>query len=160
MVRQLLIGLGLQVLPMTSLWVTHPGLRWACFALSYVNLYRPTGELVDGLASCETERSRLMANNSDTSLASAPGTSTAVALFQKAHGRMTTLQRIDDQINALLDQRRKLQEELRTVQTLINEEFDRVVRTELPEVPTRTLSITDAARDHSHSRVELAEAVA
>jgi hypothetical protein len=99
-----------------------------------------------------------MANTSDT-LASAPGTSTAVALFQKAHGRMTTLQRIDDQINALLDQRRKLQEELRTVQTLINEEFDRVVRTELPEVPARTLSISDA-RENSHQRVELAEAVA
>jgi len=90
----------------------------------------------------------------------APGTSTAVALFQKAHGRMTTLQRIDDQINALLDQRRKLQDELRAVQTLINEEFDRVVRTEMPDVPARTLSITDSGRDHSHGRVELAEAVA
>ena len=101
-----------------------------------------------------------MANTSDTNLTASPGTSTAVALFQKAHGRMTTLQRIDDQINALLDQRRKLQEELRTVQTLINEEFDRVVRTELPDMPARTLSITDAAREQSHSRVELAEAVA
>jgi hypothetical protein len=99
-----------------------------------------------------------MANND--SLAPAPGTSTAVALFQKAHGRMTTLQRIDDQIHALLDQRRKLQDELRAVQTLINEEFDRVVRTDMPDVPTRTLSITDAAREHSHGRVELAEEVA
>jgi len=55
--------------------------------------------------------------------------SPAVSLFQKAHGRMTTVQRIDEQVAALLDQRRKIQEELRTIQQLINEEFDRVTRT-------------------------------
>jgi hypothetical protein len=98
--------------------------------------------------------------NTENNLAPAPGTSTAVALFQKAHGRMTTLQRIDDQIYALLDQRRKLQEELRAVQTLINEEFDRVVRNDAPDVPTRTLSISDSVREQSHGRAELAEAVA
>ena len=54
--------------------------------------------------------------------------SPAVSLFQKAHGRMTTVQRIDEQVTALLDQRRKIQEELRTIQQLINEEFDRVTR--------------------------------
>ena len=54
--------------------------------------------------------------------------SPAVSLFQKAHGRMTTVQRIDEQVAALLDQRRKIQEELRTIQQLINEEFDRVTR--------------------------------
>ena len=47
--------------------------------------------------------------------------STAVALFQKAHGRMTTMQRIDEQIQALIDQRRKLQDELREVQAQIND---------------------------------------
>ena len=54
--------------------------------------------------------------------------SPAVSLFQKAHGRMTTVQRIDEQVGALLEQRRKIQEELRTIQQLINEEFDRVTR--------------------------------
>ena len=54
--------------------------------------------------------------------------SPAVSLFQKAHGRMTTVQRIDEQVAALLEQRRKIQEELRTIQQLINEEFDRVTR--------------------------------
>jgi len=116
-----------------------------------------------------TERSRLVANDvSQTS-------STAVALFQKAHGRMTTMQRIDEQIHALIDQRRKLQEELRAVQALINEEFDRVVQTSAPE-PGRMLTMTTSsessrdngrengrnnghARDNGHSQ-EYAEAVA
>lgn len=96
-------------------------------------------------------------------------TSTAVALFQKAHGRMTTLQRIDEQIAALADQRRKIQEELKAVQTLINEEFDRVVRTTGEAAPRMLTQIADSARDHGSGhvngnghrpRVEIAEAVA
>ena len=54
--------------------------------------------------------------------------SPAVSLFQKAHGRMTTLQRIDEQLTALLDQRRKIQDELRQIQQLINDEFERVTK--------------------------------
>jgi hypothetical protein len=65
--------------------------------------------------------------------------SPAVSLFQKAHGRMTTLQRIDEQLTALLDQRRRIQEELRSIQQLINEEFDRVTR-QSPSAPGRVLS--------------------
>ena len=89
-------------------------------------------------------------------------TSTAVALFQKAHGRMTTLQRIDEQLAALLEQRRKIQEELRAVQALINEEFDRVMRS-TGDVPNRMLTqIAESAKDNgqSMSRAELAVAVA
>lgn len=75
--------------------------------------------------------------------------SPAVSLFQKAHGRMTTLQRIDEQLNALLDQRRKIQEELRTIQQLINEEFDRVTK-QSANMPSRVLSrIAESARDPS-----------
>lgn len=75
--------------------------------------------------------------------------SPAVSLFQKAHGRMTTLQRIDEQLNALLDQRRKIQEELRTIQQLINEEFDRVTK-QSAGMPNRVLSrIAESARDTS-----------
>lgn len=86
-------------------------------------------------------------------------TSTAVALFQKAHGRMTTLQRIDEQLQALLEQRRKIQEELRAVQALINEEFDRVMRSN-GDVPNRMLTqIAESAKENGHSRVELAEAI-
>ena len=87
-------------------------------------------------------------------------TSTAVALFQKAHGRMTTLQRIDEQLAALVEQRRKIQEELRAVQALINEEFDRVVRTSA-EVPGRMLTqIAESVREsgNGHPRGEFVEA--
>lgn len=52
----------------------------------------------------------------------------AVALFQKAHQKMVTLQRLDEQVTAILDQRRKLQEELRDVQNQINGEFERVMK--------------------------------
>jgi predicted nucleic acid-binding Zn-ribbon protein len=55
-------------------------------------------------------------------------TSAAVALFQKAHNRMVTLQRLDEQVQQLLDQRRKLQDELREVQGLINHEFNKVIK--------------------------------
>lgn len=97
-----------------------------------------------------------MANDT---LSSAQSTSTAVALFQKAHGRMTTMQRIDEQIVVLMEQRRKLQDELRAVQTLINEEFDRVVRT-TPELPGPVMTLTDSDRSDISPHHELAEAVA
>lgn len=64
--------------------------------------------------------------------------SPAVALFQKAHQKMVTLQRLDEQLAALLDQRKKLQEELRDVQSNINEEFERVM-TVAAEAPIKLL---------------------
>ena len=94
-------------------------------------------------------------------LSPVPNTSTAVALFQKAHGRMTTLGRIDEQVMALLEQRRKIQEELRAVQALINEEFDRVVRSAPEQQPGRMLTlISENARGIGHPLEEMAEAVA
>ncbi len=92
--------------------------------------------------------------------------SPAVSLFQKAHGRMTTLQRIDEQVSALLDQRRKIQEELRTIQQLINEEFDRVTR-QSSSAPSSVLSrIANSARESAGNglhdvvpRVEVGEVV-
>lgn len=106
-----------------------------------------------------------MAN--DNLPATTQNTSTAVALFQKAHGRMTTLQRIDEQIAALADQRRKIQEELKAVQTLINEEFDRVVRTSMSgEAPRMLTQIAESVREpervngNGHRpRAELSEAI-
>jgi hypothetical protein len=83
--------------------------------------------------------------------------SPAVSLFQKAHGRMTTLQRIDEQLNALMDQRRKIQEELRTIQQLINEEFDRVTK-QSGGMPNRVLSrIADSARENGNGHLGVAE---
>jgi len=54
--------------------------------------------------------------------------SAAAALFQRGHQKMTMLTRIDEQLGGLLDQRRKVQEELKTIQAMINEEFDRMTR--------------------------------
>jgi hypothetical protein len=75
--------------------------------------------------------------------------SPAVSLFQKAHGRMTTVQRIDEQVAALLEQRRKIQEELRTIQQLINEEFDRITHAGGNAPGAMLTRIANAARDGS-----------
>jgi hypothetical protein len=65
--------------------------------------------------------------------------SPAVGLFQKAHGKMVMLQRLDAQLASLLEQRRKIQDELSSVQASINDEFDRVMR-QAEETPARILS--------------------
>jgi DNA repair ATPase RecN len=76
----------------------------------------------------------IMANESQAAIANAAATvaqsssSPTAALFQKAHAKLVTLGRIDEQLNSILDQRRKLQDELREVQGQINGEFDRVIR--------------------------------
>ncbi|MGB7160591.1 MAG: hypothetical protein WBD40_21175 [Tepidisphaeraceae bacterium] len=51
--------------------------------------------------------------------------SPTVALFQKAHASLVTLQRVDEQIAGLAEKRRKIQAELREAQSLLNEEIDR-----------------------------------
>lgn len=81
--------------------------------------------------------------------------SPAVALFQKAHQKMVTLQRLDEQLAALLDQRKKLQEELRDVQSNINEEFERVM-TVAAEAPIKLLqSITPEGQHNNNGRSRL-----
>lgn len=55
-------------------------------------------------------------------------TPAAVAMFQKAHGRMLMLQRLDEQISAMANQRKQIQDELRGLQGQINDEFDRVMK--------------------------------
>lgn len=70
---------------------------------------------------------------------SSANSSAAVGLFQKAHGKMVMLQRLDAQLGSLLEQRRKIQDELSAVQSQINDEFDRVMR-QAEETPARILS--------------------
>jgi DNA repair ATPase RecN len=83
----------------------------------------------------------VMANESQAAIANAPAalTSPTAALFQKAHAKLVTLQRIDEQLHSILDQRRKLQDELREVQGQINDEFDRVIR-DAQEAPARLVA--------------------
>jgi hypothetical protein len=54
--------------------------------------------------------------------------SQSVQLFQRAHQKMVMLQRVEDQMQQLLNQRRSIQDELRGIQVQINEEFDRLLR--------------------------------
>lgn len=92
---------------------------------------------------------------------SANGTSPVVTLFQKAHGRMVMLQRVDEQLAVLLDQRRKVQDELRAVQAQINQEFDRVME-QADAAPARLLSqIADQIDGNGriHGRLEVEDAV-
>jgi hypothetical protein len=65
--------------------------------------------------------------------------SQAAELFQKAHGKIVMLQRLDTQIGALLGQRKRLQEELNDVHEQINEEFDRIMH-QSDELPGRILA--------------------
>jgi hypothetical protein len=47
-----------------------------------------------------------------------------VQLFQKAHQKIVTLERLDEQLQQILSKRQELQDELRNIQAQINEEFD------------------------------------
>ena len=72
--------------------------------------------------------------------------SPAVALFQKVHGKMVMLQRLDAQLAGLIEQRRKVQAEISGLQGQINEEIDRQLR-QADELPARILGeIADGAR--------------
>ena len=53
--------------------------------------------------------------------------STLAAIFQKAYARAVALQRLDEQISALLDQRQKLETDFRDAQAEVNEECERML---------------------------------
>jgi predicted nucleic acid-binding Zn-ribbon protein len=76
--------------------------------------------------------------------------SPAVPLFQRAHARMVTLARVDEQLASLLQQRSRIQEELRAVQAQINEEFERITHMD-EEAPAKILSqISEIARGNQN----------
>jgi hypothetical protein len=79
-----------------------------------------------------------------------------VALFQKAHAHIATLRKVDDQIAALFEQRRKSLEELRAVQSQINNEFDRVLELErvIPADMLSSSSLKTAEKDGYDIRQE------
>ena len=94
-----------------------------------------------------------------------------VGLFQKAHGRISALNRLDEQIANLTDQRRRIQEEVRTIQADINNEFDRVMKARqggnrapgdrgdrTPPLPIETIS--DANGQNGAGDEDLTEAIA
>jgi hypothetical protein len=97
------------------------------------------------------------------------GNSPTVALFQKAHAKMITLQRVDEQLQTLIDQRKKLQEELRGIQTQINDEFERLLsepaaedaRAKIPAAAPAPFNtdMKPTRRGKDAVRMEVAEAV-
>lgn len=50
------------------------------------------------------------------------------SIFQKAYARAVALQRMDEQIAALLEQRQKFEDDFREAQAEVNEECDRMLR--------------------------------
>jgi len=59
-------------------------------------------------------------------------TTPAIKLFQSAHGKLITLQRINDQLSSILAQRQRVQDELRAIRNQIDEVFERELRQEAP----------------------------
>jgi hypothetical protein len=54
--------------------------------------------------------------------------SALAAIFQKAYARAVALQRLDEQLQALIDQRQKLEADFREAQLEVNEECDRMLK--------------------------------
>jgi hypothetical protein len=83
--------------------------------------------------------------------------SAAAALFQRAHQKMTMLTRIDEQLSGLLDQRRRMQEELKTIQGMINEEFERITKMAI-ELPASVIEHANDNRATGRPRMTIADA--
>ena len=80
--------------------------------------------------------------------------SPTVAMFQKAHAALVTLQRIDEQIAQLVERRRKTQGELREAQSQLNEEIDRAAA-----MPDESMKIAGSTRSRrTGSEAAIAEA--
>lgn len=47
-----------------------------------------------------------------------------VQLFQKAHQKIVMLERLDEQMVQMISKRQELQEELKSIQSQLNQEFD------------------------------------
>src|SRR3954470_17365775 len=88
------------------------------------------------------------------------GNAPTVALFQKAHAKMITLQRVDEQLQNLLAQRKTLQDELRGIQSQINDEFDRLLNAGDEALPKLNADVKSPKRGGKDAlRMEVAEAV-
>ena len=74
-----------------------------------------------------------------------------VQLFQKAHQRIVMLERLDEQVQQILQKRQELQDELRSIQAQLNEEFDTRIRPSVNGMPVGdngrpSVTITGEAR--------------
>lgn len=85
------------------------------------------------------------------------------AAMHRAENCVSAMQRINEQIASLAEQRRKLQDELRGIQCQVNEEFDRILKPS-KALPAKVVSREvepgkdGAAKDQAETlRMEVAE---
>jgi hypothetical protein len=52
-----------------------------------------------------------------------------VQLFQKAHQKIVMLERLEEQFQQIITKRQELQDELRSIQSQLNEEFESRIKT-------------------------------
>ena len=76
--------------------------------------------------------------------------SPAIPLFQKAHSRMVTLQRVDEQLATLLEQRKRIIDELRMVQSPLAGFGVDVQHAALGTRIWRNLQVKDRRSDAAH----------
>jgi len=69
----------------------------------------------------------------------------ALKLFQSANGKLITLQRINDQMAGLMAQRQRVQEELKTIKTQIDEVFEQQLRHDAPLPRPGDAAVAEAA---------------
>ena len=66
-------------------------------------------------------------SSSTATLAAPPQAANLASIFQKAYARAVALQRMDEQIAAMLEQRQKLEAEFRDAQGEVNAECERML---------------------------------
>lgn len=76
-----------------------------------------------------------------------------VQLFQKAHQKIVMLERLDEQMVQMIAKRQELQDELKSIQSQLNQEFDTRLKAvaataghEAPVRPTVTLAVESTKR--------------
>jgi hypothetical protein len=75
-----------------------------------------------------------------------------VQLFQKAHQKIVMLERLDEQMVQMIAKRQELQDELKAIQSQLNQEFDTRLKVpagagnEMPFRPTVTLAVESTKR--------------
>ena len=85
-----------------------------------------------------------MSQNHQPQDAAARDTSHAVQLFQDAHQKMVMLKRVEEQMAQLVQRRRTLMDELKQVQSQINDEFENLFHA-AQEMPARLKGLAAAA---------------
>ena len=89
--------------------------------------------------------------------------SAMAAIFQKAYARAVALQRLDEQIAVLIDQRQKLESDFREAQLEVNEECERMLKhssiapARILQQLTESAQLTEEAMANANGRLARAK---